>query len=355
MSAALVSPPLYQVLEAPAPADSGLPLPAEELKLLYRAMLRVRVIDGRMLNLQRQGRIGFYGLATGEEAAVIGSGHAFAARDWIFPALRQGGVALLRGYPLDLFVAQCVGNSGDLLKGRQMPCHYSDRRINFVSWSSVIATQLPHAVGAAMAAKLRKDDVVCAAYLGDGATSAGDFHTAMNFAGVWRAPVVFICQNNQFAISVPIERQTASAGIAVKAQAYGFEGVRVDGNDVLAVSFATRDAVARARAGAGPTLIEAVTYRRGGHSSSDDPARYRDERVSEEWARRDPLLRYQRWLAPRGLWDAALEESIAEEAKTQLDEAIRKVEAMAPVERATLVEDVYAEVPRQLKEQGDGI
>ncbi|MBI3268830.1 MAG: 3-methyl-2-oxobutanoate dehydrogenase [Planctomycetes bacterium] len=314
-------------------------------------MVRIRTVDSRMLNLQRQGRIGFYGTATGEEAAVVGSGCAFEPRDWIFPALRQGGIALLRDYPLDLYVAQCVGNSADLLRGRQMPCHYSDRRIHFVSWSSVIATQLPHAVGAAMAARLRRDPVVCGAYLGDGATSEGDFHVAMNFAGVYRAPVVFVCQNNQFAISVPIERQTASAGIAVKAAAYGFEGVRVDGNDVLACYLATRKAVDKARAGGGPTLVEAVTYRRGGHSSSDDPSRYRDERVTEEWARRDPILRFRRWLEARGLWNDPEEERFQTEVKSAVDEAIRRVEAAPPVDPGSMFEDVFAEMPAQLRAQ----
>ncbi|HSE39303.1 MAG TPA: thiamine pyrophosphate-dependent dehydrogenase E1 component subunit alpha, partial [Acidobacteriota bacterium] len=188
-----------------------------------------------MLTLQRQGRIGFYGTATGEEAAVIGSAFALKPDDWIFPALRQGGAALLRGYPLVEYISQCMGNAADKTKGRQMPSHYCSRPANFVSWSSCIGTQIPHAVGAAWAMKIQGHKNVAVAYMGDGATSQGDFHVAMNFAGVFKVPVVFFCQNNQWSISVNIKQQTASETISMKAEAYGFKGVTVDGNDVLAV------------------------------------------------------------------------------------------------------------------------
>src|SRR5262245_9601584 len=232
-------------------------LAKEDLIRIYSEMLRLRILDQRMLTLQRQGRIGFYGTATGEEAAVIGSAFALRADDWIFPALRQGGAALLRGYPLVEYISQCMGNSMDATKGRQMPSHYCYRPANFVSWSSCIGTQIPHAVGAAWAMKIEKKDSIAVAYMGDGATSEGDFHVAMNFAGVFKIPVVFFCQNNQWSISVNIKQQTASESIAIKAVAYGFEGVRVDGNDVLAVYQATKEAVDNARQGKGPSLIEA--------------------------------------------------------------------------------------------------
>src|SRR5262245_32645191 len=188
----------------PAERESSRGLARHDLRAIYRAMLRVRVIDERMMTLQRQGRIGFYGAATGQEAAIVGSGYALRETDWVFPALRESGVALLRGYPLDRYVAQCFGNSGDLLKGRQMPSHYADRSVRYVSWSSCIGTQLPHAVGMAYAAKIKRSGDVAIAYLGDGATSESDFHVSLNFAGAWKAPVVFFCQNNQFAISVPV-------------------------------------------------------------------------------------------------------------------------------------------------------
>ena len=243
----------------------------EDLIRIYTEMLRLRILDQRMLTLQRQGRIGFYGTATGEEAAIIGSAFALGKDDWIFPALRQGGAALLRGYPLVEYISQCMGNAADKTKGRQMPSHYCYRPANFVSWSSCIGTQIPHAVGVAWAMKIRGDQNVAVAYMGDGATSQGDFHVAMNFAGVYKVPVVFFCQNNQWSISVNIKQQTASESIAIKAVAYGFEGVTVDGNDVLAVYSATKDAVDKARAGNGPALVEAVTYRMGAHSSSMIP------------------------------------------------------------------------------------
>jgi pyruvate dehydrogenase E1 component alpha subunit/2-oxoisovalerate dehydrogenase E1 component alpha subunit len=224
---------MLQILNQSAAADEI--LPKEELIRIYEQLLRLRMLDQRMLTLQRQGRVGFYGTASGEEAAIIGSAYALHAEDWIFPALRQGGAALLRGYPLVEYISQCMGNALDRTKGRQMPSHYASRAANFVSWSSCIATQLPHAVGAAWAMKMRGDKNVAIAYMGDGATSEGDFHCAMNFAGVFKVPVVFFCQNNQWSISVNIKEQTASESIAIKAVAYGFEGTVVDGNDVLAV------------------------------------------------------------------------------------------------------------------------
>lgn len=350
-------PPPLQVLDPDGRANAALDpaLPADELLRLYRHMALVRTLDTRMLLLQRQGRIGFYGTATGEEAAVVGSGLAFRKTDWIFPALRQGGIALLRGFPLELYVAQCMGNAADLLKGRQMPCHYSDREFAFVSWSSCIGTQLPHAVGAAMAARIRKEDGVVGAYCGDGATSEPDFHVAMNFAGVYRAPVVFVCQNNQFAISVPLAKQTVSESISVKAEAYGFPGITVDGNDALAVYRATREAVDRARAGQGPTLIEALTYRRGGHSSSDDPGRYRDEAVTRQWEARDPIERLRKYLVSRKLWDEARERALQEEFNTAIGEAIRKVESAGPPPTLSLFDDVTAAPSLALNEQREAL
>jgi pyruvate dehydrogenase E1 component alpha subunit/2-oxoisovalerate dehydrogenase E1 component alpha subunit len=342
-----------QILGEDGTADPTLDpqLKPDALRAIYRATLRVRLLDERMLSLQRQGRIGFYGLTTGEEAAVIGSAYALRPEDWILPALRQGGAALLRGFPLELLVAQCIGNSLDVQKGRQMPCHYSYKPANFVAWSSCIGTQLPHAVGLAWAAKLKGDPIVAMAYLGDGATSEGDFHVAMNFAGVFRVPVVFVCQNNQWAISVPFSQQTAAKNIAVKAEAYGFSGIRVDGNDLLAVYRAAREAVERARSGGGPTLIEAVTYRLGGHSSSDDPTRYRDEAEVKEWQKRDPLERFRRYLEARDLWSQSADEELRKALDAEISQAIKIAEAAPPPPMESLFEDVYAEIPAHLQAQ----
>src|SRR4051812_24164617 len=281
-------------------APPGPPLLAtDQLLELYRMMSLVRVLDERMMILQRQGRIGFYGTASGQEAACIGAVYPLRKTDWIFPALREASVMLFRGFPLVPYLAQVFGNSGDVTKGRQMPSHQAAGSVNQVSWSSCIGTQLPHAVGAAWAAKLQKHDTVMMAFMGDGATSSADFHSAMNFAGVFKVPLVFVCQNNHWSISIPTHQQTASESIAIKAQAYGFPGVKIDGNDVEEVYRAAKEAVDRARAGEGPTLIEAETYRMGAHSSSDDPTRYRDQAEVDRWKLRDPVDRLRTRLLER--------------------------------------------------------
>ncbi|MFQ5837243.1 MAG: pyruvate dehydrogenase (acetyl-transferring) E1 component subunit alpha [Thermoplasmata archaeon] len=341
-----------RVLEANGRVTGEEPVLAEEdLLRIYRHMLLCRLLDERMMALQRQGRIGFYGTVTGEEAAVIGSGYPLREEDWIFPALRQGGVALLRGYPLVKYVAQLMGNKEDLLKGHMQPCHYSSRDANFVSWSSCIANQLPQAVGAAMAAKYLGDDVVMMAYLGDGATSASDFHAAMNFAGVFRPPVVFLCQNNHWAISVPVARQTASPTLAIKTVAYGIPGVRVDGNDVLAVYAASKEAVDRARSGEGPTFIEAVTYRMGAHSTADDPTRYRKKADVQAWQSKDPISRFRSYLERRGLLDESEDSAAKDEIQEQISGAIKMAEVAGPQSWETLIEDVYQVETWSLREQ----
>jgi pyruvate dehydrogenase E1 component alpha subunit/2-oxoisovalerate dehydrogenase E1 component alpha subunit len=333
-------------LAAPAPA-----IPSADLLKMFRHIVRMRVLDQRMLSLQRQGRIGFYGTAHGQEAAVTGSAYAARPSDWVFPALREMGVVLWRGTTVSDIVCQLIGNSGDVLIGRQMPCHFSDRRVNTVAWSSVIGTQLVHAMGAAWAAKIRKTDDVMMGYMGDGASSSADFHAAANFAGVFKLPVVFFCQNNQWAISVPLSRQTASDSIAIKAMAYGFPGVRVDGNDLLAVVEVTRQAIERARSGEGPTLVEAVTFRMGGHSSSDDPTRYRDAALVAEWERRDPLARLRTYLTAEKVLTEGSEEKMIAEMNDEISTAVTQAEALPPPAIETLFTDVYAKVPAHLEEQ----
>jgi pyruvate dehydrogenase E1 component alpha subunit/2-oxoisovalerate dehydrogenase E1 component alpha subunit len=320
---------------------------------MYRAMSMSRLMDERMMRLQRQGRIGFYGTASGEEAAVVGSSMALEDEDWVFPALRQGAAALMRGMPLEVFIAQCIGNSMDVAKGRQMPVHASYRAANFVSWGSCIGTQMPHAVGMAYAAKHKGDSAVAMAYMGDGATSEGDFHVALNFAGVYKSPVVFFCQNNQWAISVPLDQQTASRSIAVKAEGYGFEGVQVDGNDVLKVFQVTKKAVEKAREGGGPTLIEAVTYRLGSHSSSDDPTRYRPEGEMESWQAKDPIIRLRHFMEEKKLWTEDKQSEMMASLNDAFSEAVKKAEAAPPLDSKTLFDDVYANPPAQLLKQAE--
>jgi len=326
-------------------------LAADTLLAMYREMRRVRLLDTRMVSLQRQGRIGFYGPCTGQEAPPIATAFAIAPRDWVFPALREGAIMLARGFPLAKYVAQVFGTELDVLKGRQMPSHMSGREVNQVAWSSCIGTQLPQAVGSAWAAKIRGDKLVTVGFLGDGATSHSDFHAAMNFAAVFRVPCVLICQNNHWSISVPVSRQTRSATLAVKARAYGLPGVRVDGNDVLAVYRAVSDAVYRARQGEGPTFIECLTYRLGGHSTSDDPSRYRSEQEVSEWAERDPILRFRRHLQYLGLMDDKLDGELEAEIERDITRAIEPVEGSARPAAESLFEDVYATPPWHLREQ----
>ena len=349
----MVKEDLLQIIDVDGTYNSKLEpkLPEETLLRGYRNRVRVRVLDSRMLSLQRQGRIGFYVPSEGEEACQVGSTLALAKEDWIFPAYREPGCALTRGLDLKLLIALEYGNSLDVNKGRQMPNHFGWKSINFVSASSPVGTQIPHAVGAAWAAKLRGESVVTLAYFGDGATSGNDFHVGMNFAGVFKTPTIFFCKNNQYAISLPLSRQTAAKTLAQKALAYGFEGVRVDGNDLLAVYAATKAAVDKARTGGGPTLIEAVTYRMGPHSSSDDPTRYRSKTEVGEWQRKDPIERMRKYLELKGLWSAEKEDALRKELDALITDTIREVEKAPPPALETLFTDVFEDLTPVLKEE----
>ncbi len=347
--------PLYRVVDEDGavvgdPGEHAL-ADAEVLRL-YRWMVLNRALDERMITLQRQGRIGFYIGSIGEEATVFGTAAGVAETDWIFPCYREHGAALLRGMPLVTFMCDLLGNAGDVMKGRQMPCHEAWRPGRYASISSPIATEIPHAVGAAWAARLKGEEMVSLTYFGEGATSAHDFHTGLNFAAVRKIPVVFVCRNNGWAISVPREKQTAAETIAQKAIAYGMRGERVDGNDLLAVHAATRRARARAAAGEGPTLLECVTYRLEGHSTSDDPRVYRPAELVEPWKRKDPILRMKRYLARREALDEPADARLRDELREQIQVALREAEAFPPKPPIeTLFEDVYAEPLRQQREQ----
>jgi pyruvate dehydrogenase E1 component alpha subunit/2-oxoisovalerate dehydrogenase E1 component alpha subunit len=320
---------------------------------LFEGMLRIRVTDARMMALQRQGRIGFYGEAMGQEAAVVGSAAATDPEDWIVPALREAGVGLFRGMTLDSYIAQIFGNAADPTKGRQMPCHPCDREHQYVVMSSCVSTQIPHAVGIAMAMKIAGDrGKVCFGFMGDGGTSEPDFHVALNFAGVSRAPCVLICQNNQWAISTPGHVQTAAASLALKGEGYGIEAIRADGNDVLAVYHAVKHAADRARRGDGATFVELLTYRVSAHSSSDDPSRYRDESVTELWrGTRDPIRRMEAYLVHRGWLAAGEREAIAQRIEAEVRDAIARQEAIPPPALETLIDDVYERPTQLLREQ----
>jgi 2-oxoisovalerate dehydrogenase E1 component len=317
-------------------------IPSAVLQEMYRSMVLAREFDRRLLALQRQGRIGTYPMLEGQEAVQVGSALALAPHDFVFPSYREHGVQLARGVPIDVVMSYWRGlpNDGwDVTRYRMA--------INTVP----IATQLPHAVGYSYVSELRGDGAVSAVYFGDGATSEVDFHSGMNFAGVWKTPTVFICSNNLYAISVPYERQTAAATIAQKAIAYGMPGIRVDGMDVLAVYQATVDAVERARSGDGPTLIEAMTYRYGPHATADDQYRYRSKDEEDAWRERDPIERLRRFLETRG---ELAEESVAavrDDIVTRVDEALAGIEARPLPSRDDAVRQAFARVPLHVVDQ----
>lgn len=326
-------------------------LGAERERALFTHMLRIRCLDERILKLQRAGRVGFAGSAKGLEGAIVGSAAALKPQDWLWSGLREGGAALMRGLPLSEYIAQMYCNSNDTAKGRQMCNHFQHKATHYPSWSSVIGTQIPHGVGAAYAAKLKKLDEVHAIYFGDGATSSNGFHSGLNFAGVWKVPCVFLCVDNGWAISVCSAKQTAAASFADKAEAYGMPGVDVDGNDVLACYAATRDAIARARGGGGPSLVVLETYRMMGHSSSDDPTKYRDEKEVAAWAAKDPIDRFEKHLIERGAMKPDERAKIEGALYAEIDAEVRRQEDAPKMALKTLVEDVYAEVPAHLRKQ----
>jgi pyruvate dehydrogenase E1 component alpha subunit len=338
----------------PGPAVHSLPYSRDQLDSLlgpagerilreaHRWMMLGRALDGRMLALQRQGRVGFYGAATGQEAANVAAGLASTAADWVLPGLREQLVALVRGHPLGTYVHHLFADDRDPSRGRNMPCHPSAREVQYVSMSSVIGTQITHAVGIAFGLRRRKAPGVALAFFGDGATSSNDFHAGLNFAGVLEVPCLFLCTNNQWAISVPVERQTAVSELAGKAPAYGLAGRRVDGTDFVACWKAITDALVRLRAGGPPEMVEFLLYRLTAHSSSDDPGRYQPA----DWAARarllDPVARLDRWMTEQGWLDDATRASIAAEADAKVRAAIEEAEATPPPAPESLTEDVFA-------------
>jgi pyruvate dehydrogenase E1 component alpha subunit len=310
----------------------------DDLKRLYRAMVLGRRLDERMLKLQRQGRIGTFAPIKGQEAAQIGSVFTLEPRDWMVPSFRDTAAMLWRGWPIDRLLAFYAGR----LEGGQPGPEQHDLPVTIP-----VATQLPHAVGLAYGIQYRGEDAVVMTYFGDGATSEGDFHEAANFAGVWHVPLVFVCQNNQWAISVPLKKQTNSRTIAQKSGAYGVPGIQVDGNDVLAVYAASREAVDRARAGGGPTLIECVTYRLGVHTTADDPTKYRTDEEVKFWEQKDPLTRFRAYLEKKKLLDASVDEQVDEE----IARAVERFEAMPPADPLAMFDHAYAELTPDLAAQ----
>ncbi|QDU86192.1 2-oxoisovalerate dehydrogenase subunit alpha [Planctomycetes bacterium Pla163] len=324
---------------------------ADWLRSLMSDLILLQVVDERMLKLQRSGRIGFVGSMRGLEGMLVGAGRAIPQSDWLWSGLREGGAALIRGLPLSEYIAQMYCNSFDTAKGRQMCNHFQHAGTHYPSWSSVIGTQIPHGVGAAFASKQKGDGAVHTIFFGDGATSSNGFHSGLNMAAVWKAPCVFVCVDNGWAISVSSRDQTASKGYAVKAKAYGMPGVEVDGNDVVATHDALVSLIERARAGEGPALLVLKTYRLMGHSSSDDPTKYRDQREVDEWLAKDPVPRFEQRLVADGVIDAAFLERTFTEHRATVDAEIHVQEAADAMPLRSLVDDVYSGVPRHLRRQ----
>jgi 2-oxoisovalerate dehydrogenase E1 component alpha subunit len=323
----------------------------DALRTVLDVMTLNRVVDRRFLALQRQGRLGFYMTSTGEEATIIGAAYCLRPEDPIFLTYRELGSLLWREIPLPLILNQLIGNSQDLSKGRQMPVHYCYRDWNIPSVSSPVGTQLPHACGFAYAARLRKTGQVALAFLGEGTSSEGDFHTALNFSGVFNAPAVFVIRNNGYAISTPESVQTAAENLAARGEGYGMPGFQVDGNDFLAVVYVIGQAVERARRGEGPTLVEALTYRLGAHSTADDPSVYRSAEEAERWKSLDPVTRLRQHARWRGVWDDAEETRSQTKWEERVAEVIADCERWPPSPLETLFQGVTQELTPQLEEQ----
>jgi 2-oxoisovalerate dehydrogenase E1 component alpha subunit len=332
-------------------------LTPQQLRTGLETMLRARQFDARMIAMQRQGRLSFYVSSNGEEAVAVAGAMPFAQHDMLMPSYRQAGLWLVRGMPLLTMMGQLIGNKCDNAKGRQMPVHYSWRAGNVVSISSPVGTQFPQAVGAAMAFAYRGERRLVGAWIGDGTAAQGDFHHALNFASVFKPPCTLHVVDNQWAISTHRNLSTGGATFAARADAYSLPGLRVDGNDFLAVYAAELWAIERARRGGGPTLVELVTYRRDAHSTSDDPAQYRAANEPDHWPGGDPIERLKRHLIHIGQWS----EDAHRELRTALDHEVaatfERAEAFGSGTRGlgyppeSLFTDTYVELPTHLREQ----
>lgn len=327
-------------------------LTAEKMVELYRGMLTLNEMDKVMFNCHRQGRISFYMTSFGEEATQFGTAGALEAEDWVFAQYREAGILLHRKMPLNLMLAQCFGNRDDLGKGRQMPVHYGSRDLNYVTISSPLATQLPQAVGVARVFKNDESGRIVACYFGEGAASEGDAHAAMNMAATLDCPILFLCRNNGYAISTPVSEQYRGDGIASRALGYGISAIRVDGNDLFATYAATKAARELSRGQRRPVLLEAMTYRVGHHSTSDDSLAYRAKSEVEEYENgQHPISRVYKYLVRENLWTDEREQTQRRKVREQVIGALNVAEKVKKLPVTSMFEDVYAEMPANLERQ----
>lgn len=347
--------PCYRVLD-----DDGYPIAnsmyeevnKETAVKMYENMVTLQVLDTIFYEAQRQGRISFYLTSTGEEAINIATAAALTPDDVVLPQYREPGILLWRGFTLQEFANQCFGTKDDHGKGRQMPIHYGSKKLNYITVSSPIATQLPQAAGVAYSLKMDNKKACVVAFTGDGATSEGDFHAGLNFAAVMEAPVMFICRNNGWAISTPITEQFRSDGVVIKGQAYGIRSIRVDGNDALAVYSVVRAAREMVIREQRPILVEALTYRVGHHSTSDDSTKYRPPQEIDHWrTARSPLGRFRKWVQRNGWWTDREEDELRGRVRKQVLSAIQVADKMEKPSLTELFSDVYHETPSNLSEQ----
>lgn len=333
-----------QVLDEEGNIDESLhpDLNDDQVKEIYHLMVLLRTMDEKLFNMQRSGKIGTYAQVKGQEAAQIGSGIALKKQDWVVPSFREMGVFIARG-----------ANRGKLVQGwngdtRAFANPEHDHNLPI---SIPIASQLLHATGISWASKLKKTDEATIVYFGDGATSEGDFHEALNFAGVFKLPIIFFCQNNGWAISTPREKQTAASSIAQRSIAYGIEGIQVDGNDVLGVYRVVNEALERARKGEGPTLIEAMTFRMGDHTTSDDSSKYRSEELTKQWESKDPILRLEKYFQKKGTWKDDYKQWVLDQVTKEVDEAVELGLNVEPPSPYQMFDELYATKPKIIAEE----
>lgn len=332
--------------------NADLPDIDETLALkMYKTLAFHRVLDERMVASQRQGRLSFYMTALGEEAASVGGAAGLEPQDMIMTQYREQGVLMFRGFSLENFMNQMFSNAGDLGKGRQMPIHYGSRELNCMTVSSTLATQIPQATGYAYGQKVQGLDAITLCYFGEGAASEGDFHAGLNMAAVQEAPVVFFCRNNGYAISTPSDEQFKGNGIASRGVGYGIKTIRVDGNDILAVLKATQLARTYALAENKPVLIEAMSYRLGAHSTSDDPSGYRTKEEEAKWQANDPILRMKNWMLKQEWWSEEQETQLFEKLREKVLAAVKVAEKIDKPHIDTMITDVYDVPTAQLKAQ----